>query len=161
MMQRKLILLTIALASATAGIMAQRPVERPAERARWYAEMRDYKHSFLTRELKLSHEQQAAFFEVYDAMDDEISKLNSDTRDLERKVSGAGEASDVEIESAARAVYGQKSAEGDIELRYFDKFKEILTPQQLLNLRNAERKFTQQLVKQHRRFKNADQRRKQ
>ena len=56
-------------------------------------------------------------------------------------------------ESAASAVYSQKEREGKVEMEYYDKFKGILTPRQLLGLKSAEKRFTQQLVRYHRRLR--------
>lgn len=59
-------------------------------------------------------------------------------------------ATDTEIESAARAVFEQKAREGQVEISYFSKFKDVLSSRQLLSLKNADRKFTQQLMRSHR-----------
>ena len=121
------------------------------DRSRWLSEIREYKHEFLAKDLELTREQQRDFFPLYDSMEDEVERINTETRALETKVSESKEASDLEIENASRTIFEQKRAEGQIEMTYFDKFKEILSPRQLLRLKNAERRFTQQLVKHHRR----------
>ena len=119
------------------------------ERQRFRTEMRSYKHRFISQELELTPEQQREFFGVYDEMDDEVERINGETRDLERSVARKADASDVELEAAARALFEQKKAEGEVELQYFDRFKQILTPQQLFKLRKAERKFTRKLMRHH------------
>ncbi|MDE6239290.1 MAG: hypothetical protein K2M54_04790, partial [Muribaculaceae bacterium] len=101
-------------------------------------------------------EQQQEFFSAYDEMEDRINRLNSETRELEQRVMSNDNASDVELDAAARAVYQLKNEESKIELEYFDQFKKILQPKQLIRLKNAERKFTQQLMNHHRRLKIAD-----
>lgn len=121
------------------------------DRSRWLSEIREYKHEFLAKDLELTREQQRDFFPLYDSMEDEVERINAETRALETKVSESKEASDLEIENASRTIFEQKRAEGQVEMTYFDKFKEILSPRQLLRLKNAERRFTQQLVKHHRR----------
>jgi Spy/CpxP family protein refolding chaperone len=87
-------------------------------------------------------------------MEDKLNKLGAETRDLERKVTSDTDASAVECESTARALFEQKKNEGEIELQYFEKFKEILTPRQLVNLKNVERKFVQQVVNYHGKARN-------
>lgn len=126
---------------------------KEGDRARWLSEIREYKHEFLTKDLALTKDQQREFFPLYDRMEDEVEKINAETRALEAKTAEDKDASDTEIESAARTVFEQKSAEGQVEITYFDKFKEILSPRQLLKLKNAERRFTQNLVKHHNRTK--------
>lgn len=151
-------ILTALLAAIIAiGASAQHR-ERPSEEdmQRFRAEIRNYKHEFLTRELKLTQEQQREFFPIYDEMDDAVNKIAGQTRDLERQVKNKADATDVEYEAAARALYEQKSAEGAEELKYFDRFKQVLQPRQLFMLKNAERKFTRELMRQHRRAKPRD-----
>ncbi len=130
------------------------------DRLRWIKEIRNFKHDFLTKELDLSEEQQEQFFADYDEMEDRVLELNTATRELEHKVCSDSEASDVEVEAAARAIFELKSEEGKIELEYFDKFKNTLSPVQLIRIKNAERKFTQQLMQHHRRLRKNDGSRK-
>lgn len=122
------------------------------DRNRYVNQIRAYKHDFLAKELGLSKAQQDAFFELYDAMEDRTMDLGGEVRDLEKKASAAG-ASDEEMAAAAIALYSQKMREGEIEMEYYEKFKETLTPAQLVALKSAERKFTQELMRQHRRLR--------
>lgn len=145
-------LLSLAIASQLSTIEARPQSLSEEDRDKWLTEVRNYRHDFLTKELSLTGEQQREFFPVYDELEDELTRINTETRALERRVEADNNASDTEIESAARAVYEQKAKEGEIEMKYYDKIKDILSPKQLLKLKNAERKFTQQLLKQHRRF---------
>lgn len=142
--------LIVAFLLALTALAQQQPLNE-ADRSRVFSEMKTYKHRFLAKELKLDQEQQDKFFPVYDQMDEQLMQIASETRDLERAVNDNAEATDTEIEAAAAAVFSQKEKEGRIENEYFDKFKEILTPRQLLRLKSAEKKFTQKLVRQHHR----------
>lgn len=119
------------------------------DRQKWLTEMRSLKHDFLTRELSLTREQQTAFFPIYDEMEDELNRINTETRNLERRVKSNRNISDAEYDEVLRTIYGQKQREGAVEMAYFEKFKTILKPAQLLTLKDAERKFTRQLVKGH------------
>ena len=130
--------------------IAQMPVT-DADRQRWLAEIRQYKHEFLIKELELTDEQQGPFFQLYDQMEEDIEQLNSQTRALQQQVEANDQATDLEVTNAARTIFELKRAEGQIEMTYFDRFAKILTPRQLLNLKAAERKFTQHLVNHHRR----------
>lgn len=158
---KNFLLVLIVIASSVAGnwqAVAQRAQRLTDEdRAKYLTELRNQKHEFLIRELELTRDQQNAFFPIYDEMDDTLNRISEETRLLETKVTNDSKATDTEIESASRAIFEQKSREGEIETQYFVKFKEILKPRQLLSLKNAERKFTQQLVRQHGRLKNRAQ----
>lgn len=146
----KKLLLTLVIAVTALAAAAQ---FSPAERQRWLGEMRNLKHDFIAKELSLTKDQEREFFPLYDKMEDEIAALNAQTREDEARVAADRDATDLEMENTARTVFEQKRAEGQIEMTYFEKYKTILTPKQLLQLKNAERKFTQQLVNRHRRVK--------
>ena len=140
-------LFSLAILASATTLPAQTPgkAPRPDDRERFRAEVRNYKHEFLARELDMSKEQQREFFPVYDEMDDAIDKIATETRDLETRTASKADATEVELEAAARAVDSQKKEEGEIELQYFDRFKQSLQQKQLLQLRAAERKFTRKL----------------
>lgn len=147
-MKKLLLALVIAVTAFAAAAQFS-----PAERQRWLGEMRNLKHDFIAKELSLTKDQEREFFPLYDKMEDEIAALNTQTREDEARVAADRDATDLEMENTARTVFEQKRAEGQIEMTYFEKYKTILTPKQLLQLKNAERKFTQQLVNRHRRVK--------
>lgn len=149
MVLRKALLLITLLLTATQGAFAQEPAFDGPERSRILNKMREYRQEFISNELKLDKEQRREFFELYDEMDDKVQQINRETRDLERSVSEKDNATDTEIDAAATAVYLQKQREAEIEQEYLERFRKVLSPRQLLNLRSAERKFTQQLMRQH------------
>ncbi|MDE6309355.1 MAG: hypothetical protein K2L81_04080, partial [Muribaculaceae bacterium] len=60
------------------------------------------------------------------------------------------EATDEDYERASEKLFNIRSREGAVDLKYYDKFKEILTKRQLFQLKGAERKFTREMVKYYR-----------
>ena len=136
---------------------AQQPGERrqrPVERKEWFKELRQYKHDFLTKELKLTKEQQESFFPLYDEMESSVYQLQKQTRDIEHRVRNTkSEISDLEYEKASEAMFEIKGKEADIEMKYYPKFKKALTPKQMFMLKIAERKFTNELMMQHSRMR--------
>lgn len=108
--------MAIIAASALCAQNADRKALTQAEREEWLSEMRSYKREFLARELELTQEQQAQFFQIYEQMDDELNQVAAETRELEAKVADDDTASDTEMEAAARALFEQKSREGKIEI---------------------------------------------
>lgn len=124
------------------------------DREKWFKEVREKKHMFLAKELNLSAEQQKEFFENYDRMEDETRKLQRETRQLERRTYEQGDkTTDLEYQKATEALYEEKVKEAQIEAKYREKFQTILSPEQLFKLKGAERKFTRQLMEQHRKLK--------
>ena len=85
-------------------------------------------------------------------MDEEIRKVQEESEQLSRQTMGKEDkATDLEYEKAAEAMYELKGRENAIEMKYFEEYKTILTPQQLFKLKDAEKDFTRELMKQHRR----------
>ncbi len=141
----------IFLASALLPMVAQKKGElSDAQREKYVAEIRQYKHDAIARELELTKEQQREFFPVYDDMEEQMMKLNNETRELERKAADNADATDAELEAAAIALYSQRLKEGQIEMAFYEKFSKILNNRQILRLKNTERKFTQRLMRHHR-----------
>jgi len=122
------------------------------ERDKILAELKPYQHKFISKELDLSREQANEFFSVYDKMDEELRQVNTECRELERSALENKEASETELEAVAAVLYAQKQKESAIEQAYYDKFKDILTPRQLIILKVTERRFTQKLLRHHRRI---------
>lgn len=144
----KRIALTLSLLITILTLTAQ-PSER--QREDWRKEMQTFKNEFIAKQLGLTDEQKAKFTPVYNEMDAEIWQVQRDTHRLERKTCDkSANISDLEYEKAAEAVYELKGRENAIEMKYFAKFKEILTPKQLFNLKEAERAFSRELIKHQR-----------
>jgi Spy/CpxP family protein refolding chaperone len=144
-----LLICTVALGSST--VVAQRLSDEDLQKA--LTEMRNYKHNVFTKELQLSKDQQQKFFDVYDAMDKELMLVGNEVRDLERKTIADDKATDTECAAASRAMFEQKKRESEIELKYYDKLSDVLTPRQLLKLKGVERKIAMQLANYHGRQK--------
>lgn len=150
----RIYLIILFIATVASSALAQ-PRPTSENRERWKSELRNYKHDFMARELDLSRDQQSKFFPLYDQMEDSIEQINADTRELEKRI--GDDASDIQTEAAARALFEQKSREGQLELEYFDSFKTILTPRQLLKIKSAERQFMRRLMHHNRRMQSARQ----
>lgn len=85
-------------------------------------------------------------------MDEEIRRAQEESEQLYRQTLKKGDkATDLEYEKAAEAAYELKGRENEIEMRYFKEYKGILSSRQLFKLKDAERDFTRELMKQHRR----------
>lgn len=147
-MKHILIAITLIL-SALTTTHAQKH-EDTARHRQWMQEMTQAKAEFVAKDLKLSDEQSAKFIQLYKSMCAETGKLAAETRRLEKEVSNKSNASDVEYEKAAEAVYEFRGKENAIEMRYFNQFKSILSKQQLFKIKSAERKWNKELMKQHR-----------
>lgn len=142
-----LIILILALFAPINLVEANEKKQGKIDRKEWFAKMRNLKHNYLSKEIGLTPEQAEKFFPIYDSMEDEIFKVNRETRKLEKKVSESESASDVEYEAAAKAIIDLKKKESTIELKYIDQFKTILSSKQLFLLKKVERKFTHKIMR--------------
>lgn len=122
-------------------------------RKEWMSQMRQFKHEFFKKKLALTRDQETPFFKAYDQMDDELIRIGEETRALERKAISNADASDTELESAARTLFEQKKKEGEVELKYFEEFSKILTKKQLIKLKETERQFNRELLNNSRETK--------
>lgn len=123
------------------------------ERAQWMTEMRQYKRSYLAKELDLSREQQNKFCPLYEEMEDQVAKINDEARVMEQRVADIPNATDLEYEKASEAMYDAAVRSAQVEREYMDKFRQILTGKQLFRLKAAERQFNREMMKQHHRLR--------
>lgn len=153
-MKKSVLSLLLILSAIVLPLSAQ--AQRPSERERnvWMKEMQQYKNDFLTKRLELTEEQKAKFIPLYNNMDAEIRKTQEEAEQLYRQTHAKdGKATDLEYEKAAEALYELKGRENAIEMKYFKEYKAILSPKQLFQLKDTERDFIRELMKQHRRQK--------
>lgn len=120
----------------------------------WLQEMNQAKAEFVAKDMALSQEQRAKFIPLYKSMNEETAKLAGETRDMERRIDKSPAASDEEYEQAATAMYELNGKRNAIEMRYFAKYKTILTKPQLYKLKKAEDKWHRQLMKKRHEAKN-------
>lgn len=146
-MARTIITTIIIFFASVSAMVAQN--DHNAQRKQWFDEMRQLRTNYIAKDLDLSKEQREKFVPIYDAMSREVEKVMRETRSLYNNVKKKGEAAtDVEKEKAAEAMYECRGKENAIEMKYFSKFKSILTPDQLFKLKSSENKFNRQLMKQ-------------
>ncbi len=144
--------LFIALLGLSCGKAVAQQVSE-GDRTRYVTEIRNYKHKHIAKELDLTKEQQAKFFPFYDRMEDSIMVIGDKARTLEQVLDPQFEATDQELEAVAETLFNQKLDEGRLEAEYYNQFKQILTPRQLIALKVAERSFNQRLMRQHARLR--------
>ena len=133
-----ILILTIALTSA---VMAQN------NRTKFATDMYQAKHEMILQALGLTMTQQKQFMPLYEQMEREIYEVNRNARALANEVEKKKNPSDKDYEVAASALSNTRMREGEIEAKYFDKFSKILSKKQLFLLKQAETKFTREMLK--------------
>jgi Spy/CpxP family protein refolding chaperone len=117
-----------------------------ANRSQWTQEMLDYKHDFIAEQTEMTQAQRDKFMPLYEAMEKEVFAAHRTAREQAKKISSTTKASDQDYANAAKAMSQVKVKEGEIEGRYFDKFSKILSKKQMFQLKQAELKFTRQMI---------------
>jgi Spy/CpxP family protein refolding chaperone len=115
-------------------------------RTKFAADMYQAKHEMIVKELGLTQTQQKQFMPIYEQMEREIYQVNRTARMLANEVEKKKNPTDREYEAAATALSNTRIQEGEIEARYFEKFSKILTKKQLFQLKQAETKFTREML---------------
>ena len=115
-------------------------------RTKFAADMYQAKHDMIIRELGLTQTQQKQFMPLYEQMEREVYQVNRNARVLADAVEKKKNPSDQDYEAAAWALSNTRVQEGEIEAKYFEKFAKILTKKQLYQLKQAEAKFTREML---------------
>ena len=138
-MKRIVAILTIVLALASATIAQN-------GRTKFANDMYQAKHEMIIQELGLTPTQQKQFMPLYEQMEREIYQVNRNARALAAEVEKKKNPSDRDYEVAASALSNTRVQEGEIEAKYFEKFSKILSKKQLYQLKQAEAKFTREMI---------------
>ncbi len=123
------------------------------DRDQWMNEIKQYRRTYFTKELNLTREQQNRFFPIYEEMEERTAQAEEEARVMERRIAEAPDATDLEYEKATEALYDAKLTQAEIEKSYMDKFRSVLSAKQLFELKNAERQFQREMLKQHQRLR--------
>lgn len=121
---------------------------------KWLNEVRNYKHSFLIKELDMTDEQSKEFIPIYTEMENKIYQTNREARKLEQEISATSlHVSDEEYERVATILSQVKTKEAEIEQEYFQRYSKILTKKQLFLLKRAENRFAIDMLNHNKRSK--------
>ena len=138
---KRFVSIWIALLAITATLSAQ-----GNSRSKFSTDMYQAKHEMIIREVGLTQTQQKQFMPLYEQMEREIYQVNRNARALAAEVEKKKNPTDKEYEAAASALSNTRVQEGEIEAKYFDKFSKILSKKQLFLLKQAEAKFTREML---------------
>lgn len=137
---KKLIVITILALTIATTALAQNG------RTKFATDMYQAKHEMIIQELGLTMTQQKQFMPLYEQMEREIYQVNRNARALANEVEKKKNPTDHDYEAAASALSNTRMREGEIEAKYFEKFSKILSKKQLFQLKQAEVKFTRQML---------------
>jgi len=119
----------------------------PRNHEQMHSELLDFKIKYLAQEMDLDAENLAKFEPLYRQMEDERHNLFKGIGRQVRALKDKDKPSDTELLALTDDMAALKQREGSIELSYYRKFKQFLTPTQLYKLKRAEEKFTRKVMK--------------
>lgn len=138
---KRFVSILIALLALTTIVSAQ-----GNNRSKFSTDMYQAKHEMIIREVGLTQTQQKQFMPLYEQMEREIYQVNRNARALAAEVERKKNPTDRDYEAAASALSNTRVQEGEIEAKYFEKFSKILSKKQLFLLKQAEAKFTREML---------------
>ena len=137
---KKIVSILVLVLAITASSSAQNG------RTKFATDMYQAKHEMIIQELGLTMSQQKQFMPLYEQMEREVYEVNRNARALASEVEKKKNPTDRDYEAAASALSNTRMREGEIEAKYFEKFSKILSKKQLFQLKQAEAKFTRQML---------------
>ena len=149
----KTLILALAILGSTAVAQTRpQPGSRPGARPGQTKErIESAKIGFITRELQLTPNEAKAFWPVYNGMEVELKRANRDplseglkTVRGEGGIDNLSDAQARELLAELEKVAGEREA---IRRKYQKEFLKMLSPQKVLKLHVAERKFKQEVMK--------------
>ena len=149
---KRLVSILAAVLIATTTLVAQSNGNNNG-RSKFATDMYQAKHEMIKEQLGLTPTQEKQFMPLYEQMEREIYQVNRTARALAAEVEKKKNPTDRDYEAAASALSNTRVQEGDIETKYFEKFSMILSKKQLFLLKQAELKFTQQMLSKKRQKK--------
>ena len=143
----KRILFITAILIYTSQVLVSAQNNNSEQRQKWFQEMTNAKIEFVNTELGITKDQKEEFNKIYKSYLSELHKVHTETRALRKSIESKKDATDLEYEKAAEALFELKSKEGAVDEKYFIKFKQILSPNQLFKFQRTEDRWTKRLMK--------------
>jgi len=111
-------------------------------------EIESFRIAFFTRQLNLSSEEAKKFWPVYNEMQAEMQKLQKDRKNRHREIKdNQDNLSDAELEKLINDEMSSRQKELDIEKKYHDRFKQILSMKKLAIYYRAQEGFKRELIR--------------
>lgn len=107
------------------------------------------KAAFITSKLNLDATAAQKFWPIYNEYEAQREEISERKRELMQKLTeNSGQLSEVDYDKLGNEYIDLKIKETELEKIYHYKFKEAITPSQILKLYQAENQFKQFLIKQ-------------
>lgn len=143
-MKNILITLMLLLPAFIFGQIEQPPLLSPEKRK----ELEGMKVAYLTNQMDLTPEEAQVFWPVYNQYRDEMDAHRAEGREKHMRFKESqAELSDAELIKQMEYKFDHEREAIAIEERYFKQFTEILSPQKIIIMMDAEEGFKRELLK--------------
>lgn len=124
-----------------------------ARHRQWIKEMQQAKLEYFIKELAITADQKAQFIRTFNDMETELTTLRDNVRAMTRSVKNKANPTDLEYEKAAEAEFELSQREGAIQMKYFTKFKALLSKKQLFDFQRVERRWMKKVMESRKKKK--------
>lgn len=105
------------------------------------------KVSYITSLLKLTPEEAQQFWPLYNAYQKELDKLRREGNHSESKLyDKKKEVNSAELDKLMQEHFAKQRARIDLDEKYYEKYKKVLSPSKLAEFYRAERSFKRELI---------------
>ena len=140
---KRSVLILVWIGLMTVGAFAQ-PGEAMDGRRRQQIE--SARIAFLTDRLDITPTQAQQFWPIYNELEDKRSELRKEMR--QKREEAGLEVSDEEARTLIGEFMAMRQQELDLEKEYSDRMMEVLSPQQVLKLKQSEEDFRQFIIRE-------------
>ncbi len=151
---KKLALFILILLSGLNNLTAQQNRDK-------HENFRAYKIAYITQQLDLSPTEAEKFWPLYNEFGKQFYQLKViDSRNMKRKIKESGGIDTLSEEEAHEYVSILLNAEEEIvklKKKFYDRLKNVLSPNKILMLYNAENEFNRKLLSEFRKNKTKNQ----
>ncbi len=111
-------------------------------------QIESFKIAYFTKQIGLSADEAKKFWPVYDAMQDEVHRLQKERRMRHRTIrQNVENINDSELEKMINDDFASRQKELDIEKKYHEQFKAILNVKKLALFYRAQESFKRELLR--------------
>ena len=115
------------------------------QRSQRLGQLENAKIAFITNRLSLTQDQAQKFWPLYNVFSDRRRELNRNGRLLRRDITEG--MTDQQLRESLTQSFNTRQQELNLEKDYFEKFQKVISLRQVVQLFQAERDFTKEVIK--------------
>ena len=141
----RLLSLAALFLSLAAAAQTQDGQPSGSRRGQRLGQLENAKIAFITNRLSLTQDQAQKFWPLYNVFSDRRRELNRNGRLLRRDITEG--MTDQQLRESFTQSFNTRQQELNLEKDYFEKFQKVISLRQVVQLFQAERDFTKEVIK--------------